>query len=258
MRLDIANQEVDSHQESESLYFHIMRTADDSPTCFTTEQASAEAETMHSSQGAFSETEYIYGSAAETCYSFPLDTYHFLNLGLGIGYNELSAVAHALSEKVDIAKVKIESFEYYHELNDAFYNHYVKSKEHPFLSRYYKEIEQLFTDHFELQETALFEAIQYLLKNKNWILQEAISKTTKLSFSPHCIFFDAYSARTSPDLWEPEFIDSLLKQSNTPCVLGTYAATGVLKRCLKAHAFTIEPRKGFAFKRESTLAIKGS
>ncbi len=72
------------------------------------------------------------------------------------------------------------------------------------------------------------------------------------------IFYDAFSSNTQSELWSEDFLTQFLSQFADPnfCVFSTYAKVGTLNRSLKANGFKFIPKKGFANKRESTLALK--
>ena len=243
------------YKEREGLFFHILDTKDGSPTCFTSESENGSAESMHSSQGAFAETDYIYGHAIDLCLSKELPNYKFMNLGIGIGYNELSIVCYCLKHDIQSTQVQIESYEYFPELSNALVNFYLE-KPHPFLGPVHKKILELYASHFSLEIKAIENYICELLDAKRWNIHGAISTASIPTDCFNCILFDAYSSNTSPDLWTPEFLTAIFARSESPCFVSTYAATGDLKRALKANGFSLQKRDGFAFKRESTLAVR--
>jgi Uncharacterized conserved protein, COG4121 len=71
------------------------------------------------------------------------------------------------------------------------------------------------------------------------------------------ILFDAYSSKTSQELWQEDYLTKLLEYySAEQCLFVTYASTGRLKRALKVAHFTLHYRPGFQGKKESTWATK--
>ena len=72
------------------------------------------------------------------------------------------------------------------------------------------------------------------------------------------ICYDAFSSKTSPHLWEENFLQRFFQTLAAPisCV-STYACTGALKRSLKSNDFTLDLRHGFSGKRQCTFARKG-
>lgn len=256
MKLNFGDLPVETHKERDGLYFHILKTKDDSPTCFTSDSETGEAETMHSSQGAFTETDYIYGEAVRKILEFNKEKYRFLNLGIGIGYNELSIACHFLKEGLKPDSCYIGSFELYPELSQSLKNFYENSSEHSFLGKYHCEILELYANHFHFSKEEIKAFLKEMIQKDHWQFFGAIGINSFLPSSIDCFLFDAYSSNTDPELWTPEFLDHLLSRSNCPSIFTTYAATGELKRALKSREFITPKRKGFAFKRESTLAFK--
>lgn len=256
MKLSFDDENIKSYKENESLYFHILKTKDQSPTCFTSSTEKGEAETMHSSQGAFTETDYVYGTAIQKTLDNPKEQYHFLNLGVGIGYNELSIICYCIKNQIPALKCHISSYEFYSELSHSLIEFYQKDKEHSFLGCYHNEILELYSEFFEIKTTVIKNFARDLISSKNWIMNGPINESFKLNSQIDCYLFDAYSSNTDPQLWELNFLNKLLSYSAETSVFSTYAATGDLKRCLKSNGFSTPKRKGFAFKRESTLAFK--
>jgi tRNA U34 5-methylaminomethyl-2-thiouridine-forming methyltransferase MnmC len=71
----------------------------------------------------------------------------------------------------------------------------------------------------------------------------------------NCIFYDAFSKKMDPQLWNETELQNILAKLTAPkCVLASYAATGALNRVLKNLGFHLTGRPGFEGKRESTLA----
>lgn len=73
----------------------------------------------------------------------------------------------------------------------------------------------------------------------------------------NAILFDAFSGKSTPELWTEDFLRRILSYFSAPfCVFSTYACTGVLKRILADSQFAVEKRPGFQGKRHSTMAIR--
>jgi tRNA U34 5-methylaminomethyl-2-thiouridine-forming methyltransferase MnmC len=72
-------------------------------------------------------------------------------------------------------------------------------------------------------------------------------------------FFDAFSGKSTPELWTPEFLALFLQRvAQEKAVFATYACTGTLKRTLQTAGFVVEKRPGFQGKRDSTTAVLGA
>lgn len=206
-------------------------------------------EAMHSLEGAFSETQYIYQPPIQLAFE---NVQHptFLSLGLGLGYNEILIVCESLIHKK--TPLLIRSFELVPELRECFI-HWIQDKD-SVLNSVYAQILQLYAQKYSLPaQTIHNQLFDFLEKN---ILQIEGAVTSQTDLSPmNCILFDAFCAKTSPDLWTSEFLHSFFKKAAaSPCFMSTYACTGELRRALSGAGFDVEKRKGFAFKRESTFA----
>lgn len=233
--------------------FHFLQTDDGSPSL----KLSPEAEAMHSSKGAFSETVYIYGHAISTTIKEGLRP-SFLSVGLGLGYNELLTTALLLQNRSDLSQVHGESFELITELNDNFNSWLVDQKISSSFQAAYDQICSLCAQQTSQEQQLIKSSLATLVKNGQWKLRGPLTNKTPLSTKISCFLFDAFSSKTSPELWDEEFISSFLNSAAADCaVLATYACTGSLKRALVKNSFELEIRPGFAGKRESTFAHRG-
>lgn len=221
------------------------------------------SEAMHSLRGAFSETVYIYGTAlceaARRGAPEPV-----LSMGLGLGYVELLASGVALATG---RALQGESFEIVPELRDYF-KAWLSGGECPqdFVNAY-DSIAQRTAEEVskglpglaatDVTPTAVKHHLATAVANGAWKLREALEPATSFSAPFGCICFDAFSSKTTPDLWSEDFLISFLKKAAAPqAVLSTYACTGALKRALRAEGFTITIREGFSSKRDSTFATR--
>ena len=232
--------------------FHFIVTQDGSPSMRLglTEPLS---ESMHSPKGAFSETLYIYGQAMELAIErkFPL---RVLSMGLGIGYVEILAAALAEKHGVSCAG---ESFEIVPELRDWF-SAWVASLETPAgFQKIYDEIEARTCQHLEIPLGSARAQLNSGLAKGDWQIRGAMTTETVFTAPFSVVCFDAFSSKSTPDLWSDEFLAQFLAKAAGPsCVLSTYACTGALKRSLKSAGFDVRIREGFASKRDSTFAVR--
>jgi hypothetical protein len=97
--------------------------------------------------------------------------------------------------------------------------------------------------------------LQKKLENGSW---QIVSDLEAVTGSFHGICYDFYSSKQDPELWSEDFLKSFLKRfaDSEICFFSTYACTGVLKRALAQHNFTVIKKPGFCQKRDSTLAYK--
>jgi hypothetical protein len=249
------------------LVFQFLPTQDGSPTLRLTSNSAAtnapeltsEPESMHSFRGAFSETIYIYGAAIERCLRDGLHP-RVLSLGLGLGYVELLACALWLRDapEVDFGG---ESFELIPELRDYFRGWVSGEKDQvpPEFVAAYDQILALTAHETGIEGAKIRDHLYKLLGTGRWTLSEALTADTPISGEFGCLCFDAFSSKTSPDLWTEEFLNGFFEKVAAPgCVLSTYACTGALKRTLRAHGFDVTIRQGFASKRDSTFAVRAA
>lgn len=230
----------------------IFITADGSPT-LQWRNDEGYGEKMHHSAGALSESVFIYHSGLARALELGFAPPRILSLGLGLGYNEFLAIAEL--GKRQVPDWKLWSFETQAFLRDGF-REFLQDKDGA-VSDLYSKVLALVAARLDLDPARL----------KSWIAEAAESGTLELRGSfpedTHavtgctCVFFDAYSKKMNPELWEERRLISALKSLLAPrALLTTYAATGSLNRVLRALGFRLMPRPGFQGKRESTLAIR--
>lgn len=217
------------------------------------------SEAMHSLRGAFSETLYIYGSAIQKAADDQRNE-RTLSMGLGIGYVELLSAAIALKTN---RKVGGESFEIVPELRSYFLEwlNEADSKSSDLLPADFREaytsICARTAESQNIDAADLQAELAKAVAAGNWQIREALDASTEFTKPFGCICFDAFSSKTTPDLWTEEFLRHFLQKTAAPqAVLSTYACTGALKRALKAEGFTVTIREGFSSKRDSTFAVR--
>lgn len=254
-----------------STEFTFVQTQDGSPTV-RLGLGDDVSEAMHSLKGAFSETAYIYGSAIQTALDQNMSP-TVLSLGLGLGYVELLASALFLKKSQELSDHETrarflsetggESFELVPVLREWFSSWVLSSENAPSenlpaeFARAYDDILHRTAEYAKLDQSEIKSHFKTMLLSQRWVISEALSSETEISRAFGCICFDAFSSKTSPDLWTEPFLLSFFKKACAPeCVLSTYACTGALKRSLRASGFDLNIREGFASKRDSTFAIR--
>ena len=233
--------------------FNFTTTDDGSPTVRVDD-----SEAMHSLRGAFSETVYIYGSAIEECLKRGF-TPRVLSLGLGLGYVEILSAAFFRKYGV---RGGGESFELLPELRSWFFD-WARSRADlvpPEFCKVYDAILERTAAETGQASLAIRAELAAMLSSENWRLNGPLSSELIPLRPPRkfgCICFDAFSNKTSPDLWTEEFLSSFFSDVSAPgAVVSTYACTGALKRSLRTAGYDLDIRAGFANKRESTFAIR--
>lgn len=241
--------------------FEIEITGDQSPSLrllTSVDPTKYRGESMHHSGGACAETLLIYGKPIHKVLE-KIDNPRFLIVGLGLGYIELVIAREALLLGKFPAQVGlITSYESVPELKEFFFLwlHNQKEELHNEVWNTYESV----LNHVILGTQLKAEEIKSFLcehfKNMSDI-QDALSANVKLPAQYHCILYDAFSSKTSPFLWEEEFLVHLLHEGAAEqCLLSTYACKGSLKRALRSEGFEVTVREGFQGKRNSTLGSK--
>ena len=212
------------------------------------------SEAMHSLRGAFSETVYIYGTAIQRALSSGFEA-RILSMGLGLGYVELLSAALALKTNREISG---ESFEIVPELRDYFrawlFENDVPRDFHEAYDSICKRTSETIGG---VDAMTVKSEFARAVREGRWVIRHALDANTEFAHPFGCICFDAFSSKSTPDLWNEEFLREFLKKTSAPrSVLSTYACTGALKRALKAENFVITIREGFSSKRDSTFAVR--
>lgn len=224
-------------------YKHIL-TGDGSPTL----SMAPTWERMHAEEGAFTERQYLYQPLVEKAFrSVPEPV--FLSLGLGLGYNEFIIAFESL-HRGQVPEL-IASYETVDFLKRAFVN-WLKDEPSP-LAPVYNQIAGLYAEKYQRSAE---EAKALLVKLLHQGRLQLLGAVEAVEPPPsHGILFDAFSPKTCPELWEPEFLNRFFDQAAAkPCFVATHACNSVLKRALKKNGFILEIQKGFGRKRESLSA----
>jgi tRNA U34 5-methylaminomethyl-2-thiouridine-forming methyltransferase MnmC len=228
----------------------IFTTQDGSSTLiFRNEQGYCEK--MHHSGGALSESLYIYHEALQLALANnPSQPPRVLSVGLGLGYNELIAIAEF--ERRSLSDWRLWSFERLDFLRDSFVS-WLRGSPSP-LSELYEQILAGIAVHLQVPAIQVYQSAQMAESDGRLSLEGAFPAAAG---PVNCVFYDAYSKKMDPELWiEQGLIEGLRPALNNNCVFATYAATGALNRALKVLGFQQLEKSGFQGKRESTLAVR--
>ena len=229
--------------------FHFFKTADGSPTM---SMGSLEAEKMHHMGGAFSETLFVYQDVVDVVLEQDWER-RFFNLGLGLGYIEL-----LVASKVPEIGLMC-SFESHPDLQRHFLN-WVEGKLDAVPQAFrdtYEEILRRYSIQFQTKKSDILWNLKKWKNEKSWRVFGRFQSSESPCDSMTGLFFDPFSNKTNEELWREEDLNSVLSNvAGDNAVFATYASTGALKRALKKQGFSLEPKKGFQGKRESTLAIR--
>jgi hypothetical protein len=235
--------------------FEVIITADGSPSLMIAD-STGYVEKMHHTAGAMTETVYIYGSALNETLDqgWPL---HVLSLGLGLGYNELLVAGTACARGIQPSSVRLYSFESESLLSQSFLN-WVKGAGSDF-SELYADIRARIAKELSVNENELCRWLKECHGMHTWQIRGAFPTDAEGVHSITCILYDAFSNKMTPELWSEEVLTGAMTAICAPtCVFATYASTGNLKRAFKKTGFGFVKRRGFAGRRESSLAIRGT
>jgi len=231
--------------------YEIVQTSDGSPTLLCARDQGA-AEHMHHSGGALSESLFIYHEALKETRSrgWPLLV---LSLGLGLGYNEWIALA----EVMDSATFTLWSFEADPVLRQSFTMWLNGEAADTTLAEAFTAVLESVAAHFQIKSLDLKTFGRTAFQRGQWHIRGRFPDDAAGTEGCTCVFYDAFSKKMDPDLWnEDDLVTRLAQVSDANCVLATYAATGSLNRALKRLGFRLTGKSGFLNKRESTLAIR--
>jgi hypothetical protein len=252
--------------------FNVIWTGDGSPSL------RGDTEPMHHLGGAYAETQYIYGEALRRLQQWPaLTEWRVLVVGLGLGYIELLAMAEALKHGKPL---KILSYEIKQELVDAFLawlqgdlQLMVYDKMYEFFQKDYYENaceNDIGKDIGKDYETGGFAngqqpkpldlklALWQAYQSGDWQIRGRLDDGSLPTISYQALLFDAFSGKSTPELWSEEFLARFLGATvNETAIFSTYACTGTLRRTLQTAGFIVEKRLGFQGKRNATIATFG-
>jgi tRNA U34 5-methylaminomethyl-2-thiouridine-forming methyltransferase MnmC len=237
-------------------------TTDDGSPSIRLADAVQRPEAMHHSGGALSESVFIYGEALREGLKMLVAAPTVLSVGLGCGYNEWIALAEMQSRFLpQLDDFYLESFEADGPLRTEFLNFLTATPAQieigESLQGTFKWVLEVVAAKYDLSVEKLYKLGQQLVAEKRWVFRERLTTTTAFQKHFGVIFFDAFSTKATPDLWSEEFFTAFLENAcDRPCVLATYAATGILNRSLKKAGFELAVQPGFQYKRESTRAFR--
>lgn len=198
-------------------------------------------ENYHSVFGAVQESNHIFIDAVLKPVSKNSNEVKIFEVGFGTGLNALLTYNFSLKNRLKIEYHSVEAYPISLEV--------AKSLNYPGILNIDKPIflkMHLANDN----ETKISE--NFTLKVFHSKLQE-----TELPEEYYdCIYFDAFSPETQPELWKQSCFDKLYKALKPEGLLSTYSSKGVVKRALRAAGFKVKRLPGPPGKREFLIAIK--
>ena len=241
--------------------FEIEITADQSPSLRLLQSVDVtkfKGESMHHSGGAWAETKLIYVNPMRDLLNTQKTDLGVVVVGLGLGYIEMSLARESLLQKVPPSGIRqMTSYESVPELREFFWSWLHEKELHPEVQDIYDQVAAFVISETTLTISNLKSFLKYHFKSLD-SLAGALEVTTDLPTNVQAIFYDAFSSKTTPLLWEQHFLENFLqKTAGTSCLFSTYACRVSLKQALLASGFQYEVRPGFQGKRNSTIAWKG-
>ncbi len=227
-----------------------------------------DGELMHSPAGAYGESQYIYGALLHRVSKIELTAnISILSLGLGLGYNELLAIQWSLEKGLNLSLFSFEKDPFLKEAlklalaayltRGAGRNNSVESKT---LIEGYEEplVQEVYFHIFSWFPISVIEQALRMLNEGQWQLLPALAHDSQLPTDIQVYFWDAFSRKTSPELWDEDFLKYTLQYATHPqkAWLTTYACNGPLKRSLRALGWQVFEEKGFHNKKKHVWAEK--
>ena len=211
----------------------IVPTLDGSATLFSR----AFQATYHSVNGAVSESRHVFlRHGLQSCIAFP--ALSVLEIGFGTGLNAFLAFLFSQKNSKTVSYHGIEAYS----LDPALvrmlnYPEYLAAidKEEIFLQMH--TLQSFTRDQFEFR---LYNTLPDL--------------PTGTSFN--CIFFDAFSPKEQPALWQQDIFDQIAAMTQPGGILVTYCAQGNVRRCLERAGFNVDRLPGAPGKRQMIRASR--
>lgn len=227
--------------------WQLVLTGDGSPSfCLASGERN---ELMHHRGGAFAETQYIYGIPVQKSFA-ELDRPQILSLGLGLGYNEILVACESLRTGKSFL---LQSFELDEQLLEQFLG-FVQDPHQ------LQEVHEVFHEICRLYQVSSHEISSTLLRAKQegrWVLERALLEPGQIHKGANLFLWDAFSQKTSPQLWEPTFLQLAFQRAAPEAWVSTFACNAALKGALRSENFQTVLRPGYQGKRECTWGLKG-
>lgn len=240
--------------------FEIETTGDGSPSLRLLESVDPtkyRGESMHHSGGAGAETLLIYGQTATQVFE-KQNAPHFVVVGLGLGYIEMTIARQALLVDKEIGRIT--SFESVPELRSYFWHWLYEGRTamNETIWQTYEWVARSVIGETGLSIEDLKKRLRPLFTKESEI-HGPLDSDFKLPDRYHGIMYDAFSSKTTPHLWDEDFLYRFLVEGAAEfSIFSTYACRGSLKRALQKSGFEVLIREGFQGKRNSTWGLKRS
>lgn len=213
-------------------------------------------ESMHHSGGAYTETQLIYGEPLRA--RFDKKQTRVLSVGLGLGYIEMMVACEAIKRKIAPTDLRLVSYESEQVLKDEFLN-FLKDEraQNEKLETYQKILEFFVADEEDLTEEKVKSYLLKAFDKKSWEILGKLSEESLIPETFNLIIYDAFSAKTTPELWTEEFLNLVWnKNADKNCSVATYACRTLLRKSLFESGFQVIEELGFQSKKKRTLAVR--
>lgn len=198
--------------------------------------------TYHAVQGATEESRHVFINNGLLPFSeaYQKKEYRILEIGFGTGLNAFLTFLYAKEKGMSIDYHAVELYpvpaEVVKQLN------FTRNHSPGDQSVFYRMHEQPWNEKAALSRT--FQLIKYLSGIEGFCSDSRFD----------LIYFDAFSPKEQPELWTEDIFRNMHSLLREEGMLVTYCAQGQMKRNMKAAGFTVKALKGFAAKREMTVA----
>lgn len=216
-------------------------TEDGSPTFFDDRVQ----ETFHSDRGSWQESQHTFIAAGlQYWLSQNPEAQHLqvFEMGLGTGLNALLSWQEAEKRQIAISYTGLEAFplieEEYSQIDLSHNTDATWQQNLLLLHRCPPNQWVALSPHFTLYKNSQ--------KLEDVVLEEAID----------LCYFDAFSPRSQPELWQASIFAKLYTAMQYGGVLVSYSAAGVFKRSLQQTGFWLHEMRGARGKREMVRALK--
>ncbi|WP_421877980.1 tRNA (5-methylaminomethyl-2-thiouridine)(34)-methyltransferase MnmD [Pacificispira sp.] len=87
------------------------------------------------------------------------------------------------------------------------------------------------------------------------LIGDAAAMLAAMSFQADAWFLDGFAPSRNPDMWRPEVLAQVARNSAPGARLASFTAAGEVRRGLSAQGFVVEKRPGFGRKRDCITAV---
>lgn len=173
-----------------------------------------------------------------------VDRFHIAELGFGTGLNLLTAL-HAFIDAGCRGKLHFTSFEAFPMTRDeaaTALSHFpdLTDLSAPLLDTWLQSSFRVETPHL----------------SAHVIIGDARETISSMQAKADAWFLDGFSPAKNPELWEPDLLRDIGRQTNTQGTFATYTAAGHVRRALQDAGFDVQRIAGYGRKRHMSVGCK--